>query len=173
MLLGKLDFPYRIVSPPETTESYPAHLPPEEIPVYIAKCKSRACRHEPGENEILLTADTLVLCKGRILGKPENMEQAGEFLRLLSGGSHEVFTGVCLRSKDKEHSFCSRTKVFFKELTDKEINYYLNRYPPLDKAGAYGVQEWIGYIGILRIEGSYYNVMGLPVQQLYEALVNF
>ena len=122
------------------------------------------------EFDVQLTADTIVVCEQKILGKPHDEADAHRMLSLLSGQSHDVITGVCLCSKTHEEHFAVTTKVTFKQLSDEEITYYINNYHPLDKAGAYGIQEWIGYIGVTALEGSYFNVMGLPVQRVYEAL---
>jgi septum formation protein len=125
------------------------------------------------DNTIVITSDTVVWINDHVLNKPEDEHEARVMLRELSGRRHEVYTGVCLKSKHREEAFAVRTDVWFKELSDGEIDYYIKTYQPFDKAGAYGAQEWIGYIGVERIEGSYFNVMGLPVKELYERLVNF
>jgi septum formation protein len=158
----------------EIDESFPEELTPEETAIFLAEKKAGHFGEllEDPKN-ILITADTLVLIGGRILGKPEGEEGAAKMLKTLSGNMHQVVTGICLRSRDKSLSFTSWTDVYFKDLTGEEIKYYLEHYKPYDKAGAYGIQEWIGYIGITRIEGSYFNVMGLPVQRLYEELSHF
>jgi len=155
----------------EIDESFPEGLTPDEIAIFLAEKKAGYFEEllEDPKN-ILITADTLVLINGRILGKPEGEEGARKMLKTISGSMHQVVTGICLRSSDKSRSFTSWTDVYFKDLSDDEINYYLENFKPFDKAGAYGIQEWIGYIGITRIEGSYFNVMGLPVQKLYEEL---
>lgn len=157
----------------ETEEIYPETLVPMEVPVYLSRLKAAAFADEIKEGELLITADTIVCLGAKILGKPKNREHAIEILSQLSGQKHTVVTGVCLTTCHKQQTFSSFTDVYFKELTEDEIIYYIDRYKPFDKAGAYGIQEWIGYIGIKRIDGSFYNVMGLPVQQLYTTLQNF
>ncbi|MBR7157636.1 MAG: septum formation protein Maf [Bacteroidales bacterium] len=142
-------------------------------PEYLAKGKSHGFHRGLEDDEIIITADTMVLCNGTILGKPADKENARQMLRMLQNNSHTVITGVCIRDCNHEFSFSVTTEVHFNALTDEEIDYYLNNYKPYDKAGAYGVQEWIGYVAIDRIEGSYFNVMGLPVQRLYNELHNF
>ena len=140
------------------------------MPEYIAQKK--ATGYAVKENELLITADTLVRADAEILGKPKDAEDARRMLRLLSGRPHQVTTGVCMKTVCKEVHFSVTTEVTFKVLTDEEIDYYITRYKPFDKAGAYGIQEWIGYIGVTGLHGSYYNVMGLPVQRIYQELVN-
>ncbi len=142
-------------------------------PEYLAKGKSHGFHRGLEDDEIIITADTMVLCNGTILGKPADRENARQMLRMLQNNSHTVITGVCIRDCNHEFSFSVTTEVHFNAITDEEIDYYLNNYKPYDKAGAYGVQEWIGYVAIDRIEGSYFNVMGLPVQRLYNELYNF
>lgn len=151
-------------------EDYPKDLPLEKVPEYLSKVKAEAFREELQPDEVLVTADTVVCIHGKILGKPANRVEAIGMLQELSGNRHLVVTGVSVTTKTKQISFSALTNVFFKELSDEEIEYYVDLYKPFDKAGAYGIQEWIGYIGIERIEGSFYNVMGLPVQKLYETL---
>ena len=143
------------------------------VPLMLSKGKSHGFHRPLLPDEILLTADTVVIAGGRILGKPASSAEAAEMLRLLSGRDHEVVTGVVLRSPGREVSFTDTTLVGFSELTEDEISYYINKYRPFDKAGSYGVQEWIGYAKIGRIEGSYYNVMGLPVHKVYSELQKF
>ena len=143
------------------------------VPEYMAKGKSDGFHRELSENEILITADTMVLCNGAILGKPKDKEDALRMLGMLQNNKHTVITGVCIRSNHKKRSFSASTEVFFDTLSEEELEHYVEIYKPYDKAGAYGVQEWIGYIGINRIEGSYFNVMGLPVQRLYNELREF
>lgn len=156
-----------------TDEIYPGDLDPDRVPEYLACLKAEAFQGELNPGELLITADTVVCLEGQILGKPQDRSQAIEMLHQLSGRKHTVVTGVCLTSLERKKSFSAYTDVFFKELSEEEITCYVDNCKPFDKAGAYGIQEWIGYIGIRRIEGSFYNVMGLPVQQLYEALKNF
>ena len=157
----------------EVVEEYPRDLPVDEVAAFLSRLKSEAYPEPLGGKDILITADTVVIAAGRILGKPAGRETALDMLRSLSGRSHSVITGVTLRNGSRSRTFDSRTKVFFKQLSDEEIDYYVDRYRPYDKAGAYGIQEWIGYVAIERIEGSFYNVMGLPVQKLLTELEVF
>ncbi|MFI3302496.1 MAG: Maf family nucleotide pyrophosphatase [Rikenellaceae bacterium] len=151
----------------EVEESFSTDIPAEDVPLYLAKLKSRAFPNELLDKEIVITADTVVISQGEILGKPAGESGAREMLGRLSGSEHQVTTGVCIRTATCERGFSAHTKVWFRKLSDEEIDYYVSKYSPLDKAGSYGIQEWIGYIGVERIEGSFYNVMGLPVQRLY------
>jgi len=169
-LLAGLDLPFEIRVQKGIDESYPESLEPRDAAVYIACEKADA--YEVAEDEVLITADTIVVVGNAILGKPANAEEAAEMLRLLSGKSHHVITGVCLKGYDKQSQFSVTSEVTFKELSDEEIDYYIKHYKPFDKAGAYGIQEWIGYIGVTSLSGSYFNVMGLPVQRIYEELKN-
>ena len=162
-----LDFEIRIK---ETEESYPSHLKGKEISEYLSKLKAAPFLPELTEKDILITADTIVLLKGTALGKPKSKNDARKMLRSLSNKSHEVISSVALTTMFKQLVFSDSTKVIFKELSEKEINYYIDQYKPFDKAGAYGIQEWLGYIGIERIEGNYFNVMGFPIQLFYDAL---
>lgn len=155
----------------ETDESYPATLAAHDVPEYIAGIKSMAFADLSAE-DTLITADTVVIVDGKIFGKPHSREEAVEMLRALSGRNHQVVTGVCVRKGEKRISFSEETLVHFCPLTDEEIAYYVDNYRPYDKAGAYGVQEWIGYIAVDRMEGSYFNVMGLPIHKVYQALKN-
>ncbi|MBI9038974.1 MAG: septum formation protein Maf [Bacteroidales bacterium] len=158
----------------EIVENYPKNLKGEEIALFLSKQKADGFSYdEIGENTILITADTIVYLDNLVLNKPKDFDDAFETLKLLSGKKHEVITAVFLKSREKLKSFAVTTNVFFKELSDEEITFYVKHYKPYDKAGAYGIQEWIGYIGIEKIEGSFYNVMGLPVQALYEELNMF
>jgi septum formation protein len=157
----------------EVDEVYPEELTPEQIPVYLAELKASAFESDFTNNELVITADTIVCVDNWILGKPKDREDAFKMLSALSGRSHQVISGVCLKSKDKKVSFATTTSVHFKELSKQEIDYYIDNYKPFDKAGAYGIQEWIGFIGIDGIEGSYFNVVGLPIQRLYEELSKF
>ena len=161
-----IDFEVRLIG--DIDESYPNDLPANEVPVHISKAKAAAYMDTMTENEVILTADTVVVCDGEILGKPHDAEDARRMLGLLSGKSHEVITGVTLSTLQWQRSFAVTTVVWFKELSADEISFYIDSYRPFDKAGAYGIQEWIGYVGVQRIEGSYFNVMGLPVQRIYE-----
>jgi septum formation protein len=154
-------------------ETFPASMTKEEVPAFLALEKSEAYPYQLEERDILITADTLVLCKDEFLGKPTDEADARRMLRLISGCTHKVVTGVCLRSYNKTTVFLASTLVTLRQLEEDEISYYLTKYQPYDKAGAYGIQEWIGYAAIERIEGSYYNVMGLPLQQLYKKLEQF
>ena len=154
-------------------EIFPEGMGMTEIPVYLADLKAEAFRPHLKDNQLVITADTIVWLDGKVLNKPADYADGFRMLRDLSGKKHQVLTGVCLLSTEKKVSFYTSTDVWFKELSDKEINFYLENYRPYDKAGAYGIQEWIGYIGIHRIEGSFFNVMGLPVQDLYEHLKVF
>ena len=151
-------------------EHYPENLPVNEVARYIAKEKADAYRRIVAADELIITADTVVIVGDEILGKPVDEADAVRMLKLLSGRTHQVMTGVCLLTAEKERCFDVTTDVTFKALTDEEIHYYVNRYRPFDKAGAYGIQEWIGYIGVTGLNGSYYNVMGLPVQRIYQEL---
>lgn len=171
-LLKSLDIDF-LVQTREVEESYPDHLSREEVPVYLAKLKAAAFKTELKENDLLITADTVVCLGNRILGKPVDYDEAFSMLNDLSGKNHQVITGVCLTSRSKQNSFHSVSEVTFKALTKEEIDYYVLNYKPYDKAGAYGIQEWIGTIGIKHIEGSFYNVMGLPIQKLYEMIKIF
>ena len=169
-LLSGLGLDYEVRTLPGIDESYPDTLQGEEIPVYISSQKASAYLDALKDNELLITADTIVWLDGRVLGKPADEEEARRMLRDLSGKTHQVITGVTLATTTFQKSFASVSQVTFATLTEEEISYYVNHYHPMDKAGSYGVQEWIGFIGVERIEGSYFNVMGLPVQRLYKEL---
>ncbi len=170
-LLKELGFEFEVTSV-DIPEEYEKEMKPEEVALYLAELKANAFSFQ-SENTLIITADTIVSLKGEILGKPKNTSDANRILKYLSGNIHDVITGVCIKTREKHTSFYSKTHVHFKELDDEEIRFYVDQYKPYDKAGSYGIQEWIGYIGIDRIEGSFYNVMGLPVQRLYEELKNF
>jgi septum formation protein len=172
-LLEGLDIPFDIIVRDGIEENFPDNLRKQEIPEYLAQMKSDNYLDLLNDKTIVITADTIVWLNEKIIGKPVNASDAIHIIKELSGNMHEVVTGVCLRSKNKIRLFHSISKVWFRFLTDEEIGYYVKNYMPLDKAGAYGIQEWIGYAGIERIEGSFYNVMGLPVQTLYNELFNF
>ncbi len=173
-LLENLNIPFEIKVKNTPEETYPENLLKTEIPEYLAIKKASFYKNETNQSDtIIITADTIVYCENRILGKPKNYDEAFKMLKLLSGRAHEVITGVAITSKNKQVVFSSVTKVFFKELTDDEIDYYIQAFKPYDKAGAYGIQEWIGMVGIKKIEGSYYNVVGLPVQKLYSELLKY
>jgi septum formation protein len=154
-------------------ESYPSSLKKEDVPLYVACKKMEAYLPQAKDDELLLTADTIVLIDDAILGKPSDREQAVEMLRLLSGRTHSVITGVCIACSSKATSFSVASKVSFANIKEEDIEYYVDNYHPYDKAGAYGIQEWIGYVAVEGIEGSFYNVMGLPVQRLYKELSTF
>ena len=151
------------------SESYPEDLRAEEVPQYISREKAAA--YQVAENELLLTADTVVVVNNTILGKPHDAADARRMLRLISGRTHQVVTGVTLTTAKAQKTFGVTTDVTFRQLTDDEIDYYITHYRPFDKAGAYGIQEWIGYVGVTSIHGSYYNVMGLPVQRIYQEIM--
>ena len=172
-LLSDADLEFRIADPYDVDESYPDAMPAAEVPAYLARLKSEAYPGELDPEDILITADTVVILDGRVIGKPESRGDAVRMLGELSGRRHEVVTSVMLRSVDKQEVFSAHSYVFFRELTPEEIEYYVDRYSPMDKAGSYGIQEWIGCVAIERIEGSFYNVMGLPVQMLYNRLKDF
>jgi septum formation protein len=157
---------------PDVDENYPSTLWKEEIPVYIAKQKAEAYRGGVAGNAptLLITADTIVWLEGKVYGKPTDEADAKAILRALSGKTHEVITGVCLTTEEKQQAFYAVSSVKFAKLDDEEIDYYVEKYRPYDKAGSYGVQEWIGYIGVESLKGSFYNVMGLPVRMLYQYL---
>jgi septum formation protein len=172
-LLKELNLTFDIL-PLDVDEVYPTHLTDHEVARFLAELKADAFPAEKfTDNTILITADTIVCLNDEVLGKPEDREHAIEMLRTLSGKMHKVITGVCIRSQNKQVVFSNETDVYFCNLSDDEIIYYVDQFKPFDKAGAYGIQEWIGYIGIEKIEGSYFNVMGLPVQQLYYELGKF
>ncbi len=173
MLLSEIGLKFRIHTR-LISEDYPAGLQREEIPLFLCNHKADAYTDLLADDRtIVITADTIVWVDGSNIGKPGSAAEAAEMLNRLSGRMHEVFTGVCLRSQQKNISFYECSEVFFKHLRQWEIDYYLSHYKPYDKAGAYGIQEWIGYIGIEKINGSFYNVMGLPIKKLYEELISF
>lgn len=177
-LLAGLDLEYRTWVISGIDESYPESLPTGEIAEFIARKKAEPYLLDEnkgvlGDNDIILTADTVVILDDEVMGKPHDKEEAVSMLEKLSGRTHKVITGVCLASKTKQKSFSVQTNVTFAPLTSQQIEYYVDRYKPYDKAGAYGVQEWIGYVGVTKLEGSYYNVMGLPVQRIYEEMCDF
>lgn len=172
-LLEGLDLKFEIIVRNDINEIYPEGMDKLEIPEYLAQIKSNSYIDLIDDKTILITADTIVWLKNKVLGKPENIEDAISMVSALSGNMHEVITGVCIRSAEKIKVFHSLSKVWFSELSNEEINYYVSHYKPLDKAGAYGIQEWIGYVGIEKIDGSFYNVMGLPVQMVYHELFHF
>lgn len=172
-LLNGMGLDFDIV-PIHAEEIYPEHLKAQEVPEFLSRLKSDAYPIEKLEkNDILVTADTIVWKDGHVIEKPVDKSDAIKILKNLSGNQHEVFTSVTLKSVEKQHTFSVRSAVWFRDLTDEEIEYYIDTHQPFDKAGSYGVQEWIGYIAIEKIEGSYFNVMGLPTQQLYKELCTF
>jgi len=173
MLMEGLDIPLVIVQANQVDESYPEDLPAEEIPAYLAGKKADAAQDRLSDDVILVAADTIVILNGEVIEKPQDKAHARKMLSRLSGNMHRVLTGVCMRSVDKEVCFTAESKVYFGKLSQDEIDYYINTYKPFDKAGAYGIQEWIGYVSVERIEGSFYNVMGLPVHQVYRYLKDF
>ena len=172
-LLTGLDIPVEVKTLPDIDESFPENLSGLEIPVYIAKAKADAYKQFLEKDNLLITADTIVWLDNKVYGKPVDEADALSMLKTLSGKTHEVITGVCLTTQDKQVVFSAISKVKFAELEDAEIQYYIEKYKPYDKAGSYGVQEWIGYIGVESLEGSFYNVMGLPVRLLYKHLKTF
>lgn len=173
VLFAELGLPFESVPVKGVEENYPPDLDKSEIPVYLARKKAGSFKDTIDGNTLIITADTIVTLGDNVLNKPAGKREAVEMLRMLSGKKHRVITGVCLLSRVKEKYFYSVTDVFFSSLTDEDILYYVDNYRPFDKAGAYGIQEWIGYIGVERIEGSYFNVMGLPVYELYCSLTEY
>jgi septum formation protein len=172
-LLKELGLDFEIRST-QVDESYPGGMSPEGIAIYLAELKSASFDvARLDERTIIITADTIVSLGDEILGKPSSYAEAVRMLQKLSGRKHDVITAVCLRSRQKKFTFHVTSSVFFKELLLEEIEYYIDNFQPFDKAGGYGIQEWIGYIGINKIEGSFFNVMGLPVKELYEELIRF
>lgn len=163
-----LDFEVKVID--RISETYPEDTPSCDVAAYIAGRKADAYTDTLEENTLVITADTVVIAGDEILGKPADREDARRMLRMLSGRTHQVITGVCLLTSSSRRVFSVTTDVTFKELTDVEIDYYIDNYKPFDKAGAYGIQEWIGYIGVTGLCGSYFNVMGLPVQRIYQEL---
>lgn len=172
-LLAGLDLDFEVKVIPGLEEHYPATLQPEEIPVFLAQQKAAAYIPTLPEKTLLITADTIVWNRNEVIGKPKNREEAIQMLQSLSGHEHHVVTGVCLTTTEKQKAFSVISAVKFATLTNEEIGYYVDKYQPFDKAGAYGIQEWIGYVGVESINGSFYNVMGLPVQRLYQELKKF
>ena len=170
-LLGGLGIPFKVKVLPDIAERYPEELPVEEIAEYIACEKAAAYSQVMAPDDLVITADTVVIARGEVMGKPVDAADARRMLQKLSGCSHQVVTGVCLTTRQAQRHFSVTTNVTFKQLSDEEIAYYIEHYRPFDKAGAYGIQEWIGYIGVTGLEGSYFNVMGLPVQRIYTELM--
>ena len=171
-LLKGLDIQFEIKTK-EVDESYPLTMKPEQVPVFLAEKKADAFVDLLEKDTILITSDTIVIQGKNILEKPNSIEEGKAMIRKLSGQVHTVVTGVCIRTLEKSINFSDETRVLFTDLTDDEIDYYMKNYQPFDKAGSYGVQEWIGYVGIEKLDGSYYNVMGLPVHKVYTALKTF
>lgn len=172
-LLHGLDVNFTVNVIAGLEENYPATLQGEEIPMFLAQQKADAYRNTLTPQDMLITADTIVWLDGIVYGKPKDEADAKKMLRALSGKTHDVITGVCVTTTERQETFAAISKVTFASFSDDEINYYIEKYRPMDKAGSYGVQEWIGYIGVERIDGSFYNVMGLPVQRLYTLLKNW
>lgn len=169
-LLAGLGVEYEVRTMPDVDESYPSTLKGADIPLYISQEKANAYRSMLQSDELMITADTIVWLEGEVLGKPADRAEAISMLQRMSGRTHEVYTGVSITTTEWQRSFAVQTEVKFATLTNEEIVYYVDRFQPMDKAGAYGVQEWIGFIGVEHIEGSYFNIMGLPVQRLYKEL---
>ena len=172
-LLGGLDIDFTVDTGNTFEEVYDPSTPHERIPEVLSEGKSYGFHRELADDEVLITSDTLVLCGDRVMGKPHSREEAIDMLRCLSGREHKVITAVTIRDSRRCKTTADTSLVYFKELTDNEIEYYIDQYRPFDKAGAYGIQEWIGYIGIDKIEGSYFTIMGLPVHLVYKELLNF
>lgn len=172
-LMSGCAIPYELAPRYECEECYPASLAAEEVPAYLSRLKSEAYPAPLAANELLLTADTVVILDNEVLGKPADRADAIRMLGRLAGNRHTVVTGVTIRSTERTHTFSARSDVWFRPLTDEEIIHYVDHYRPFDKAGSYGIQEWIGYAAIERIDGSFYNVMGLPIQRVYVELEQF
>ena len=169
-LLSGLGVDYEVKTLPDVDESYPDGLSGEEIAKHIARGKAEAYRLLIQADELVITADTIVWLDGTVMGKPKDEEEAKDMLMRLSGKTHQVITGVCLTTASMQNTFATVTDVTFAILTDEEVDYYVTRFQPMDKAGSYGVQEWIGFVGVENLSGSYFNVMGLPIQRLYTEL---
>ncbi len=172
-LLEEMGLEFRVMVNNSLEETWPEGLAKDMIPVYLAGLKAEHIMEAVPENTLLITADTIVWMEGEVINKPADRSEAFEMLNRLSGSMHEVLTGVCFRMSSRTHSFCASSLVWFADLSNEEINYYIDHYEPFDKAGAYGIQDWIGYIGVEKIEGSYFNVMGLPLQRMYHELKDF
>lgn len=172
-LLAGIDVQFEVRVIQDIDESYPADLPTKDIAEYISHKKAAVYQQQMAPDELIITADTVVVLGNEVMGKPHDEADARRMLRELSGQTHQVITGVTLTTIQKQVSFSVETDVAFKQLSDSEIDYYVSHYKPFDKAGAYGIQEWIGHIGVTALQGSYFNVMGLPVQRIYEALRQF
>ena len=171
--MEEMGLKFRIMVNSSLEETWPDGLTKEQIPVHLAELKGKHIMDAVPEKSLLITADTIVWMGGKVINKPSGPEDAFNMLKHLSGNMHEVLTGVSFRSGDRNHSFCASSLVWFAGLSDEEIQYYIDHYKPFDKAGAYGIQDWIGYIGVEKIEGSYFNVMGLPLQRMYHELKGF
>ena len=172
-LLAGIDVQFEVRVIQDIDESYPADLPTKDIAEYISHKKAAVYQQQMAPDELIITADTIVVLGNEVMGKPHDEADARRMLGELSGRTHQVITGVTLTTIQKQISFSVETDVTFKQLSDSEIDYYVSHYKPFDKAGAYGIQEWIGHIGVTGLQGSYFNVMGLPVQRIYEALRQF
>ena len=172
-LLHGLDVNFTVKVIDGLEENYPATLQGEDIPMFLAQQKAEAYLNSLTPKDMLITADTIVWLDGIVYGKPKDEADAKKMLRALSGKTHDVITGVCVTTTERQETFAAISKVTFASFSDDEIDYYIEKYRPMDKAGSYGVQEWIGYIGVEHIDGSFYNVMGLPVQRLYTLLKNW
>ena len=172
-LIAGSGIPFTLTEKYACEEHYPATLAAEEVPAYLSRLKSEAYPTPLAENDILLTADTVVILDGEVFGKPKDREDALRMVARLAGNRHTVVTGVTLRTSERIETFSAKSDVWFRPLSAEEIAYYIDTYRPFDKAGSYGIQEWIGYVGIERIDGSFYNVMGLPIQRLYVELEKF
>ncbi len=172
-LLAGLGIDFEVKVLPDIEESYPDNLPADRIAEYIASEKADAYRPTMAADELVITADTVVIVDGEVMGKPQDAADARRMLRKLSNKTHQVTTGVCLTTQEQQKCFSVTTDVTFKQLSDEEIDYYVENYRPFDKAGAYGIQEWIGYVGVTGLRGSYFNVMGLPVQRIYSEMAAF
>lgn len=172
-LLQMLRIPFTTVTMSDISEEYPEEMPPEEVPQYLSEVKADAYLRKSCDNELVITADTLVICDNRIMGKPKDVEEAIQMLLFLSDKTHHVVTGVTIATKNQRTSFTTVTEVRFATVTEEEARFYVDNFRPLDKAGAYGIQEWIGAIAVEYINGSFYNVMGLPVHRLYKELKLF
>lgn len=172
-LIAGSGIPFTLTTKYDCDECYPATLAAEEVPAYLSRLKSEVYPETLSTEDILLTADTVVILEGEVLGKPKDRADALQMIARLAGNRHTVITGVTLRSATRSHTFSTASDVWFRALSAEEIAYYVDHYSPYDKAGSYGIQEWIGYVGIERIDGSFYNVMGLPIQRLYVELEQF
>lgn len=172
-LLKGLDIDFTVRTVDGIDESYPEDMPAEDVALFISKKKAEVYRATLCDDELIITADTVVCIHNKVLGKPQNEEQAQQMLRTLSGETHLVVTGVTLTTKEKQTAFSAKSRVTFCSLSQEEISYYVEKYKPLDKAGSYGIQEWIGYVGVEELSGSFFNVMGLPVHRLYKEIKSF